>query len=321
MMTFLRSSFLPMLLIPWIISALMPAAAGACSCFWQGPFLKVARQAPLVIRGTIIRHHPGPAPAMDVHVLETLSGGLLDSGMRIQMGDGMHCRPSMDGFPPGSEWILALNGAGAKPANGWALSHCGEYWLRVESGQVIGSIDGDEKQVKQIPLDEFKDRFLYPKFDQQFSGKITAGQQWRRAFGGRFEFILEPAPAGWEIIIREYGREENLSRLTAPLHAAANPREIEGWQLSDRPADCASRPYEAEAGPANPRQFIYSPEVGRQIDGPDAGRWVTPEEVQRIELFGRGTLTIEQFNLRPGTETGCPIIEWLQFSVRLEGGY
>jgi hypothetical protein len=257
---------------------------------------------------------------MDAQVLETLSGGLLDSGITIQMGNGMHCRPSMDGFPPGTEWILALNGAGPKPGNGWALSHCGEYWLPVENGKVTGSIDGDEKQIKQMSLDELKNRFLYPKFDEQFPGRVTAGERWRRAFGGRFEFILEPAPGGWEIIVREYGREENLSRLTPPLHFVPNPREIEGWQLSDRPADCASRPYEAEAGPANPRQFIYSPDVGRQIDGPDAGRSVTPEEVQRVEQFGRGTLTIGQFNLQPGAE-GCPIIEWLQFSVRLEGGY
>lgn len=51
-------------------------------------------------------------------VLETLAGGLLDSGLIVQMGDGMHCRPMLGGFPPGSEWILALNGPGAKPGTG-----------------------------------------------------------------------------------------------------------------------------------------------------------------------------------------------------------
>lgn len=31
-------------------------------------------------------------------------------------------------------WVLALNGPGANPGTGWALSHCGEFWLRLEGG-------------------------------------------------------------------------------------------------------------------------------------------------------------------------------------------
>jgi len=93
---------------------------------------------------------------MDVLVLETLAGGLLDSGLVVQMGDGMHCRPMLDGFPPGSEWILALNGPGSKPGKGMALSHCGEYWLGIEGNEVVGSIDGVQNQVRRMPWPEFK---------------------------------------------------------------------------------------------------------------------------------------------------------------------
>ena len=57
--------------------------------------------------------------------------------MRVQIGDGMHCRPSVADFPPGSRWLLALNGPG------WALSHCGEFWLRLEGDQVWGRFAGD----------------------------------------------------------------------------------------------------------------------------------------------------------------------------------
>ena len=90
-----------------------------------------------------------------------------------------------------------------------------------------------------------------------------AGERFRRPFGGRFEFLLEPTPMGWDIVIKELGRDENLARLTPPLHFVPNPREIEGWHFSDNPSDCASRDYEAEAGPENPRKFIFSPEVGK----------------------------------------------------------
>lgn len=73
------------------------------------------------------------------------------------------------------------------------------------------------------------------------------------------------------------------------------------------------------AAPENLRRFLFSPEVGRGIDGPAAGRSVTPADVEAVHRFGRGTLAIERFVLRPGD--GCPGIAWLEFSVRLEGGY
>ena len=297
-----------------------PTRGESCSCAWKGPFMTVAKEAPLVIRGKILRHHPGPEPVMDVLVLETLAGGILDSGLAVQMGDGMHCRPMLDGFPPDSEWILALNGPGAKPGSGLALSHCGEFWLRVDNGDVVGSIDGDQQQFKRMPLSEFRNRFHYPRFNEKFSGSIQSGKKFRRPFGSSFEFVLEPTPTGWEILVREFGRDENLARLTPPLHFAPNPREIEGWHLSEKPLDCGKRPYEAETGPKNPRRFFFSPQVGKTIDGAGAGRSINAEEVGFVEKFGQGILTIEKFALAPG-ENGCPKIQWLEFSVQLEGGY
>jgi len=66
--------------------------------------------------------------------------------------------------------------------------------------------------------------------------------------------------------------------------------------------------------------FIFSPEVGRQIDGERTDRSVTVDEIDAIRGFWRGKLIIENFQLKPGTD-GCPKIEWMDFSVQLEGGY
>jgi len=297
-----------------------PSFAVSCSCDWKGPFWVVAQDAPLVVIGKIIRHHPGKSPTMEVWVQETLKGGILDSGMSIQMGDGMHCRPTLDVFPVGTVWILAVNGQGSKPGNGWALSHCGEYWLKVEGGDVIGLIDQDKKQAKKMSLSEFKNRFLYPRFSEKFSGRVEAGAPFRRAFGGRFEFVLEPMPEGWEIVIRESGRDENLARLTPPFHFMPNPREIEGWHFLKNPSACADRPYQADAGPTNPREFIFSPEVGRTIAGPDSRKAAIDENIEAVKKFGRGELAVKKIKLAPGRE-GCPRIEWLEFSVQLDGGY
>jgi hypothetical protein len=303
----------------FVLSGAELSRANACSCSWRGPFLTVAPDALLVVRGKVLRHHPGARPTMDFQVVELLAGGLLDSGLRVQMGDGMHCRPGPELFPVDSEWVIALNGPGAKPGKGLAISFCGEYWLRVEGNEAVGSIDGKQGETKRLLLSELRQRLRYPRFAVDFQGRIEAGARYSRNFGPGFEFALEPTPAGWEIAVRDSGGQENLARLTPPLHAAPNPREIEGWHLDPSLSTCP-RPYGAEAGPENPRQFIFSPAVGRRIDGPDAGRAVTPEEVEEVGRFGRGTLTIHDFALQPGSD-GCPRIGWLEFSVHLEGGY
>lgn len=295
-------------------------SAHACSCAWKGAFLHVAQDSPLIVHGRVLRHHPGAPPIMDVLVLETLVGGILDSGIAIQMGDGAACRPSMADFAPGSEWIFALNGPGSKPGTGLALSHCGEYWLRIENGDVVGIIDGSDKKMRRMPLQELRNRLRYPRFDERFSGQVEAGKQFRRLFGGRFQLVLEPTAAGWMIMVKEIGREEDLARLTPPFHSVPNPREIEGWHLLDHAADCASRPYQTESGPYHPRMFIFSPDVGGRIDGPTTKRGVSAEEVEEVQRFGRGVLRIDTFELQPKPD-GCPTIKRMTFSGWLTGGY
>lgn len=299
--------------------ALGPSRLQACSCAWKGPFLQVAGEAPLVVRGRVLRHRPGPVPMMDVLVLETLAGDLLDSGLAIQMDDGAMCRPPLALFPVGSEWVLALNGPGAKPGAGLALSVCGEYWLRVEGGEAVGSLDGPKGQSRRMDLQELRERLRYPAFRAVFRGRAVAGQRFRQAFGGRFELLLEPAPDGWELVVREAGREEDLARLTPPLHAVPNPREIEAWHFrAGLPAGCP-RPYGDAPPPPRSREFIFSPEVGRSLQGPGAARAVTPAEVEAAAAFGRGTLRILEAVLETGPG-GCPRLAALAFEVEVAGG-
>ncbi|BCU08399.1 hypothetical protein [Allochromatium tepidum] len=300
-----------------VLGLMLPPPLAACSCAWRGPFLQVAySDVPLVIRARVLRHQTDPVPALEVEVLETLAGGLLDSGLVIRMGDGLHCRPPISDFPPGSEWVMALNGPGAKPGTGWALSHCGAYWLRVEHDEVIGSID--REAIQHWPWTAFKRRFQYPRFDQRFQGRVQVGERRCHRFAGRLQVCLEPTANGWEILVHEDGRADNLARLTPPLHSAPNPREIEGWQLLADPHLCASRPYAAQAGPESPRRFVFSPEVGQTVDTPPHP--FTAADLERITEFGRGVLRIEDFALEP-TTTGCPGIAWMDYRLAVEGGY
>jgi len=303
-----------------LCSLITAGTAHACSCSWEGPFLKVAPGSLLVVRGTVIRHHTDDAPCMDFLVSDVLQGGLLDSGMRIGMGDGMLCRPPLEAFPAGSEWVLALDGPGSKPGNGHALSHCGEYWLRVADGKVSGSIDGGEGDHQEMSWTTFLNRFRYPVFKESFQGRARRGTEYRRPFGGRFALVLSPMDKGWTIRVQEVGREEDLARLTPPLHFVPNPREIEGWQFLDDPAACPDRPHNAEAGPRDPREFIFSPEVGKSIQGPDSHVSPTPEDIEAVRRFGRGKLSIVKHVLADDGGV-CPALEEITFTVELEGGY
>src|SRR6266542_666644 len=130
-----------------------------------------------------------------------------------------------------------------------------------------------------------------------FSGSLKAGKRFERTFGGRFIFSLEPIDSGWEIRIYKRRRTENIARLTPPFHSVANPRYIEGWNF--RNENNAGPNHGSVNAPQKRREFIFSPEVGNTIDGPQARYGVTPGEVDRVEAFGRGDLEITHLKLSP----------------------
>ena len=138
----------------------------ACSCLWAGPFLKVAPNCELVIRGRVSGYYGEDRNiklAMDVEVIEVLRGKTQESELRIWGDDGMLCRPYVTQFPVGTEWILGLNGPGSKPGctSNHAISICGQYWLQIKDGKVIGNIDNekDQSSSQELSIDEFRTRY------------------------------------------------------------------------------------------------------------------------------------------------------------------
>lgn len=151
-----------------------------------------------------------------------------------------------------------------------------------------------------------------------FSGKILAGNSFKYTFGDGFIFRLELDEYGWEIVIQFGKSDENISRLTPPLHFFPNPRQIWGWHL--RNADNTST---NEVGQKNinvygmVREFIFSPEVGRSIQGVKANRQVTPEEIEKIQNSGSGSLRILDYQLKNGEPGQKAKFSWMYFDVEL----
>ena len=293
--------------------------AGACSCAWSGSFLTVAPRCPLVVEGAVAEQHvkDGLIDWIDVDVREVFHGYVERGMLRIYGDRGWLCRPSLSLFPVGTEWVFALNGPGSKPAMdpGYSLSVCGQYWLRVANGTVIGNIadDKDMNASERFSLDDFRVRCVAACGENPagreravLSGEVAAGEVFERPFGPVFRFRLEPTPAGWLIVIRDERDDEDIARLTPPFHFVPNPREIESWHFRN-----SSNTGPNEAGPENVnapgliRDFVFSPEVGRMIAGSDSPAGLTEEDIERVKRFGRGTFRIAGFSLvglEPGSQ-------------------
>lgn len=151
-----------------------------------------------------------------------------------------------------------------------------------------------------------------------FDAEVKAGERFERGFGARYSLRLEPAELGWFLTIREQGRDEDLSRMTPPFHGVPNPREIEGWHFRNSDNSGPNEPGEKNVNaPGELREFIFSPEVGRTVAGPQATSGPTAEEIERVRAFGRGSLRILDLrlgNLAPGRQAR---IEWMRFRVQL----
>lgn len=172
-----------------LVAALAPEAFG-CSCPSQGPFLTVAPQSALVVRGRVLRHTGGdaatrqPATEMEVEVLEVFAGELSQKVITVSGDNGNQCRPYVDGFAVGSEWVLALGPSvrdervarlsylmNAPDKGDYAISNCGTYWLEVKDGRVAGHInptpDGSEEEARpesqELSLEELRGHFKAAK--------------------------------------------------------------------------------------------------------------------------------------------------------------
>ncbi len=132
---------------------------------------------------------------------------------------------------------------------------------------------------------------------EEVRGEVVADSTFERTMAhGRFIARLEPTEYGWFLRIYEPGRpDDDLSSLTPPWHFVPNAREIEGWHF--RNADNTGPNDGTTNAPGEERDFNFSPEVGETIEY--NGSNTTEEDVARAEAFGRGTLTILDYELSP----------------------
>jgi hypothetical protein len=147
-------------IITFGFSALLLApSAYACSCLSSNrSFVQLAQRSELVIRGKVLEYRwdrndkakTRPPLMMTVEVKEIYRGGTKSNKIIVQGDNGMICRPYINQFPIGTEWVLALSKDSWTKKGELAVSGCGEYWLKVNGSNAIGKItDGSLKAKAQ----------------------------------------------------------------------------------------------------------------------------------------------------------------------------
>ncbi len=108
-------------------------ASLACSCKFQGPFLKMASESQLVILATVKQTMDY---TMSVSVDKVFKGKSKE--IITIIGDrGDQCLESIKKFTVGNTYVFALNNQKGK----YFLSHCGTYYVSVKDSKVYGMVD------------------------------------------------------------------------------------------------------------------------------------------------------------------------------------
>ncbi len=132
--------------------AIAQFAAAECECLWQGSFAEVQGNTQLVISATVV-HARGNS--IDLWPDRILRGKVNGDTVRVWLKTGDYCRPEPALFPPGSQWVLALDRIDTDVPGGfnphtpnisygrigdYSLSSCGGYWLSQSENLVTGNL-------------------------------------------------------------------------------------------------------------------------------------------------------------------------------------
>jgi hypothetical protein len=101
---------------------------------------------------------------MEVEVREVFKGAAQPVKIRIWGDTGALCRPYVTQFPIGTEWVFAVSKENpSKSASDYAISVCGDFWIRTEKDSVTGVLvtpeRGETAKSETISLAAFRERF------------------------------------------------------------------------------------------------------------------------------------------------------------------
>ncbi|TKG87408.1 hypothetical protein EYV94_28305 [Puteibacter caeruleilacunae] len=146
----------PLLFIT-LIATLNISKVHACSCGYLGGFIYAQQVSDLVVYGEVIeydsffKYDDNEEPlSMKFLIIKKFRGLEQRDTISVLGDDGAECRPYIAEFPPGSRWLLALQ----RTSNSdYEISICGEFYLPVINGSVVGRIFSRDNNVPEKQYD------------------------------------------------------------------------------------------------------------------------------------------------------------------------
>jgi hypothetical protein len=123
----------------------------------------------VIILGEVLSYHKN---SMEVQVIEVIKGTERRNTIRIWGDNGALCRPYVSLFPIGTTWLFAISALPTKTVGEqlktgsekgfisssgnkeYAISVCGEFWLKVRHDEAVGriTVDHQSKLMERVPL-------------------------------------------------------------------------------------------------------------------------------------------------------------------------
>ena len=135
-----------------------------CECLWRGSFADVQAETDLVISATVVA---SKGNSIDLAIARHLRGEEPDETIRVWLKTADYCRPPVEQFPVGSQWVMALHRVTDKPPGGfnpstpnvsygrvgdYSLSTCGGYWLQQTENRVTGNLIDAPRWAREPPM-------------------------------------------------------------------------------------------------------------------------------------------------------------------------
>jgi hypothetical protein len=145
----------------------------ACSCDYQGSFLKVIQRTPLVAVVKVTKYltfkdiYNVKIPmSMEVEIVEVYKGKEVRNTVIVWGDIGNQCRPYLSEFKEGQYYVIGFDkgnlgrGHPDEKETDYSISICGAYWLTVDfdKSNVSGDIDSESRTNSTLRLSELKSR-------------------------------------------------------------------------------------------------------------------------------------------------------------------
>ena len=158
-----------------IVSLLLLQKAFSCSCEYQGSFIEMSKNTPLVALIKVTKYltfkdiYSEKIPmSMEVELVDVYKGNESRKKVTVWGDNGILCRPYLSEFKEEGYYVIAFyrsrtqRSDSAEKDSDYFISICGAYWLNadIKNSTVTGDVNSKDRKPITINLSQLKSDLL-----------------------------------------------------------------------------------------------------------------------------------------------------------------